>query len=619
MPAGFQFPYSDVEMWLPLRPTDYPLRPEVIARTARGVSVAEVQSAMNIVAAQLERENPRERANLKIMVSRWRDNIGKSDESTLIFVLSAVGLVLLIACADVAGLLLSRAVKRQREIAIRASLGAGFWRVLRQLAADSLVLAAAGSAFGIAVAGTTLRILTRQITALPIAMPHVDRIAINGRVLLFNIAVCLALASIVSIAPVLLAARTDVQSLLRGGVAGGNPRGPSRLFALLIACEAAFAFLLLAGSGLMVRSLIRLQQADHGINPDHVLTLRVPIGTRSQPRPGKYDTRARQAAYYHEMLGRLRQVPGVAAVAVVNNLPLSSVRTSIFLKGPDGQPFNNSTRTISAQYFTAMGIPLIAGRPFTDADDAQAPPVAIINQTLARVLFPGRDPLGQPLPGVDETDHPAHIVGIARDTPQMSYERPPEGEVYIPYEQLIFGAFMSTIVVRTPADPLSLAADFRKEIRAVDGDQPIVRIATMNEVIAESIWRPRFSAWIFSILGALALVLTSAGVYGVVSYTTAMRVREVGIRVALGATPGAVMAAVFQSVMIPLTAGLAVSLAAALALSRLLAGLLYQIGPTDPVAYTGAAVLLLATGAMASARPAWKASSGDPMVALRSE
>jgi putative ABC transport system permease protein len=327
----------------------------------------------------------------------------------------------------------------------------------------------------------------------------------------------------------------------------------------------------------------------------------------------------RQAAYYHDLLERLHRVPGVAAVAVVNNPPLSSVNTSIFLKGPDGEPFNNSTRTVSAQYFTAMGIPLIAGRTFTDADDAQAPPVAIINQSLARVLFPGRDPLGQPLPSADDAKNPARIIGVVHDTPQMSYEQPPKGEIYIPYQQLIFGAFMSTVVVRTTSDPLSVAVALRKEIWAVDPNQPIVRIATMNDVIAESIWRPRFSAWIFSILGGLALVLTSVGVYGVVSYTTTLRAREVGIRVALGATPGDVMASVLRGVMIPLATGLAVSFAAALAFARLMAGLLYQVGALDPIAYTGAAVLLLAIGAVASARPAWKAATGDPLEALRAE
>jgi putative ABC transport system permease protein len=201
----------------------------------------------------------------------------------------------------------------------------------------------------------------------------------------------------------------------------------------------------------------------------------------------------------------------------------------------------------------------------------------------------------------------------------MSYEQAPKGEVYMPYQQLIFGAFMSTVVVRTAGDPLSVSAALRQEIWAVDPNQPIVRIATMNDVIAEAIWRPRFSAWIFSILGALALVLTSAGVYGVVSYTTALRAREVGIRVALGATPGDVMASVLRGVMIPLACGLAVSFAAALGFSRLLAGLLYQIGANDPVAYSGAAVLLLAIGGVASARPAWRAARRDPLEALRSE
>jgi len=590
----------------------------VVARTRAGVSLAQVQSAMRIVAAQLQRENA-ERAGLQITVSQWRDNIGEKYESTLVFVLAAVGLVLLIACSDVGSLLLSRAVERQREIAIRASLGAGFWHVLRQLLAEGLVLAVLGSAAGIAVARAAIEILSKEIAAMPIVLPHLQRVAVNGRVLLFNMGLCLAVACFVSIAPVLLAAKSDLQAVLRGGVEGGGPKGPARICALLIACETGFAFVLLVGSGLMVRSLIRLEQSDHGLKPDHVLTLRVPLGTRFQPRPNKYDTKPRQMAYYHDVLERLKRVPGISAVAVVNNPPLTAVNTTIFVQGADGQPVNTPTRTISAQYFSAIGIPLLAGRAFTEGDDADAPRVAIVNQSLARVLFPGRDAIGQILPTTDETRNRPRIVGVVKDTPQMSYERPPQGEVYLPYQQTIFAVFMSTVVVRTAGDPLALAAALRKEIWAVDANQPIANIATMNEVIADSIWRPRFSAWIFSVLGGLALVLTSAGIYGVVAYTTSQRVREVGIRMALGATPRSVVGVILRGAMMPLAAGLAVSIVAALALSRLLASLLYGIGSSDPVTYLGAGAVLMVVGAVASARPAWRAAKGDPVRALRME
>jgi putative ABC transport system permease protein len=619
MPLEFEFPNSAAEMWIPLRLTAASTNlVEVVARTKQGITVPQAQGAMEIVARQWEREDPRRRAGLRILVSPWRDVLAHEYELTLVFILVAVGLVLLIACADVGSLLLSRAVQRQRELAIRASLGAGFWRVLRQLLAESLVLAALGSAAGIALAYYGLQFLTRQISALPIVLPHIQRVAVNERVLLFNTFLCLLLACMFSIAPVFLASKTDLQAVLRGGQSAGGPRSSTRLFSILIASEAAFAFLLLVGSGLMIHSLIRLQQADHGFHPDHVLTMRVPIGSRTQTRPsGKYDTKQRQMAYYRELVERLQRIPGIKAIAMVNNLPLSGINTAIVFRGPDGAT-TMASRTISPQYFSVMGIPLIAGRTFSEADQASSKPVAILNDYLAHQMFPDRDAVGQTLPP-EGSGPPATVVGVVRNASQMSYEQPAKGEIYLPYQQVMFGVFMSTIVVRTSGDPLSLAAALRKEVWAVDPNQPIVKVETMDDVIADSIWRPRFSAWVFSVLGGLALLLTCAGIYSVVAYTTNLRAREIGIRMALGATPQKVVAVILRGAMIPLASGLAVSLVAALLLSRLLASLLYEIDSNDPVTFVSAGALLLAIGAVASARPAWRAATADPLKALRIE
>jgi putative ABC transport system permease protein len=420
------------------------------------------------------------------------------------------------------------------------------------------------------------------------------------------------------LAPVLLARKADLQSLLRTGP-GGASRSSTRLFAILIGAETAFAFLLLVGSGLMVRSLVRLQQADHGFRADRVLTMRVPIGSFRQARNGmKYDTKPRQMAYYHDILERLERIPGVRAAAITNNLPLSGANTSIFLQTPDGAPLLTSTRTVSSQYFAAMGIPLVAGRTFTDADDGEAPRVAIVNEYLARQLFPGRNPLGLILPAADGPRTTA-IVGVVKDSSQGSIEQPAKGEVCLPYRQTIFGVFLTTFVVRTEGDPLAAAGAMRHEVWAVDANQAIVKVETMDDVIADSIWRPRFSAWMFSVLGGLALLLTSAGVYSVVAYTSSLRAKELGIRMALGATPLRVAALIMRDALIPLAAGLAVSLVSALLLSRLLTSLLYELSNADPVTYAGAALLLLGIGAVASARPAWKAAVGDPLPSLRME
>jgi putative ABC transport system permease protein len=484
-------------------------------------------------------------------------------------------------------------------------------------------LAVLGSITGVAAAHYVLQFLSKQMAALPIALPHIHSVALNERVLIFNTILCLLLACLFSLAPVFLASRTDLQAVMRSGPSGGGPKGSTRLFSLLIASEAAFAFLLLVGSGLMIRSLVRLQQADHGFHPEHVLTMRVPIGTRTRPRPsGKYDTKQRQMAFYHELLDRLQRIPDVKAVAVVNNLPLSGFNTTVSTPhmGPDGRPALVVTRTISPQYFSVMGIPLLAGRTFSEGDQASSPCVAIVNEYFARQLFPNRDPVGQTLPSEGSSStRTCTVVGVVKNASQNSYEQPAKGELYMSYRQLIFGTFLSTIVVRTSGEPQSLASTLRKEVWAVDPNQPILKMETMTDVIADSIWRPRFSAWIFSVLGGLALLLTSAGIYGVVAYTASLRVREVGIRVALGATPRRVVSVIMWDAMLPLAAGLAVSLVVALLLSRLLSSLLYEISNTDPVTYLIAGALLLVIGAVATARPAWRAATGDPLQALRME
>ena len=595
MPRDFAFRYPEAELWMPLRLTPTSPWLQVAARLHAGVSVTQARSALEIVAHQMEHEEPKDHSGLKIVVTPWRDMPDEKYKLTLIFVFAAVGLVILIACADVGSLLLSRAVQRQKEITIRASLGAGLSRIIRQLLSESLVLAVLGSLAGIVVARLLLELLTKQLAALPIVLPHLQRVALNERVLAFNIVLCLLIAVLCSLAPILLAARTDLQAVLRDGQAAVGPRGSSRLFSTLIALEVGFAFLLLVGSGLMIRSLVRLQQEDRGFHPEHVLTLRVPVGTLTQQRPtGKYDTRPRQMAYYREILERVKTVPGIKAAAIVNNLPLSGINTSLNydLRGPNGQSQPTSARTISPQYFAAMGIPLIAGRAFADSDQTGAPGVAIINEYLARQLFPNRNPLGEKLMAGSNAPGPT-IVGVVKDSPQMSYELPAQGEVYIPYQQFIFATFMSTIVVRTEGEPTALAAALRKEVWAVDPNQPVVKVETMEQVIANSIWRPRFSAWIFSVLSGLSVLLTAFGVYGVVAYTSTLRAREVGIRVALGATANDVLAVILRGAMVPLMVGLGLSVVTTLLLSRLLTNLLYGVSSSDLLTYLSAGTLLL--------------------------
>lgn len=360
----------------------------------------------------------------------------------------------------------------------------------------------------------------------------------------------------------------------------------------------------------MLHSLVRLQQADRGFRPEHVLTLRVPVDGK-----GKYETKAQQMAYYRDILDRLQRIPVVTAAAFVNNLPLSGATTTLsFQKGGTMV----EARTVSSQYFTAMGIPLVEGRFFTDAEEGK-PPGVIVNQSFARQEFPGRDAIGQHLDGDKGPGTGPEIIGVVKDSSMAKYDDPVKPEEYVSYQQVLFGTFLSTFVIRTSGDPLNLAETLRQEVWAVDPDQPVVKVETMQDVVADSIWRPRVSAWMFSVLGALALVLTCAGVYSVIAYTATLRARELGIRVALGATPAHVIGLILSNALQPLAIGLGAGLIASLFLSRMLIGLLYETAPADPIAYFGASAVLLFVGAAASIWPAITASAADPVETLRSE
>lgn len=621
MPPDFEFHFSDAELWTPLRWGPSTPWVQVAARLQDQVPISQAERALEILARQIEQEKPKDYSGLKITVKPWQESLDSKYKSTVAFVLVSAALIMLIVCANAGSLLLSRAIQRQKEICIRASLGAGRWRIVRQLTCESLVLAFLGCVLGIGVALVTIEVLTKQLASLPIVLPHLQRIHLDGRVLSFSLLLSLATTILCSLAPVLMAVRSDLQSPLRGGPTAAAPRGTSRMFSTLIALEAGFAFLLLAGAGLMIRSLNHLQQVDYGFRPDHVLTLRIPVGTLTQPRPtGKYDTRPRQMAYYREILERVRTVPGVKASAIVNNLPLSGITSSLSLKLPslDGKSEPTSARTISPQYFAAMGIPLIAGRDFTDGDQGGARAVSIINEYLARRLFPNGNAIGERLP--NESGEPgATIVGVVKDAVQSNYESPAAPEIYIPYQQFMFATFMSTLVVRTESDPVLFASTLRDKVWEIDRDQPIVRVETMNEVLSNSIWRPRFSAWIFSVLGVVSLLLAGAGIYAIVANMSAMREHELGVRAALGATSWNILSEVLLGGLAPLALGLGLSAIVALALSRYLTSLLYGVSGGDPLTYFGAAALLFGIGVTASAPPARQAAKRDPLRTLRAE
>ena len=618
MPPEFEFPVANVDLWVPLRLTaESGPFPGVIARLADGVTIGEVQSALGVVTDQLRELDPKRNADLNVVATQWRQELEPQYERTMVLILGAVAFVLLIACANVAGLLLGRAVKREREIAVRAALGAGLWRVARGLMAESLALAVLGSAGGVLMAHLVLRWAAAQLAVLPITVPHLQHVELNPRALLASVASCLLVAGLCSLAPILFAYRTDTQGVLRSGHRSGS-KGSGSLFSFLIASQAAFAFLLLVGSGLMVQSVIRLQQADKGFRTEQVLTLRVPVGSMNGGPPSDKVTPEQIRAHYQELVERIEALPGVREAAITSNLPLSGIRMTIADRGPDGKRVGYSLRSVSRNYFSVMGIRLRAGRLFTEADGPDVATVGIVNEHMARQLYPDRDPIGQLLNPANPKN-PVRIVGVAENSWQGHYDRELEAEAYMPYRQLMRWSFASTIVVRTVNEPLTLAETLRKEVWAADPDQPILKVETMDTVVANSIWRPRFSAWLFSILGALALLLAALGVYAIVSYTSSMRLREVGIRIAVGATPGNVVGLILRDATTPLAVGLVAGGAAAFFLSDFIATLLFETQGSDPVAYAGAAAILLGVGVLAGIRPALSAAAAKPLTVLGAE
>jgi putative ABC transport system permease protein len=368
----------------------------------------------------------------------------------------------------------------------------------------------------------------------------------------------------------------------------------------------------------MVHSVMRLQDSDKGFRPDDVLTLSVPVGTMRGPRPEGRETQQQITAYYERLLEQVERTSGQGSAALVSNLPLSGINMTLLFPAADGREIGFSATSVSAKYFEVMRIPLLSGRLFTDADREGAAPVAIVNERLAADLFPGQNAVGQYLP-TNREDRATRIVGVVKSSWQSKYDKPIDGEVYFPYGQWMRFAFATTIVIRTDPDSQSPVDALRRAVWAVDPTQPIPRIEAMEAIISDAIWRPRFSAWTFSLLGLTALLLSGLGTYAVVSYTSTLRMREVGIRMSVGATAKDVIFLVVGDAMRPLAVGLTLGGLAALALAGSLSSVLYETRGWEPAAYIGAAALMLIASSVASLRPALRAASSTPISVLRAE
>lgn len=624
MPARFQFPSKDDEAWVPIAftPQETASRNrhylEVVARLKPGVTLAQAQTEMSTIATRLQQQYPKSNADLGAAVTSLHEYMVGDIKPALLILLGAVGLVLLIACANVANLLLARAAVRQKEIAVRVALGAKRGRLIRQFLTESVLLSTLGGIVGLVIAYVGLILLK---TFIPENISQAREIWIDYKVLGFTLLVSVATGLIFGLAPAMQAVRfNQAETLKEGGRDAATGSHGKRLRSLLVMAEVAISLVLLIGAGLLINSFLRLRNVDPGFRADNLLTMNIVL-----PEP-KYEELERRSAFYTDLIQRVQSLAGVRSAAVTTNLPLYRQGNSISI-GIEGRPAPPPeqkwiivTRIISPGYFDTMGIPLLKGRPLTDQDTSTSPNVVVISETMARRFWPGEDPIGKRISAgrVEKPEDWIQVVGIVKDVRQFELNADPKPQMYLSYRQADFFA-PRDLVVKTDVDPASLAATVRKAVWEVDKDQPVSNIRTMEEILADSIARQRFSMLLLAIFAGVALVLAGVGIYGVMSYSVAQRTHEIGIRMALGAQTGAVLKLAVGYGMKLVVIGIVIGLIAAFALTRVMATLLFGVTATDPTTFTLISLLLVAVAALASYIPARRATKVNPIIALRYE
>ncbi len=630
MPAGLAFPPAGagpVQLWTVLKDEAPPRRGPYflhgLARLAPGVTLGQAEAELAVLGRTLERDNPLTNAGASFAAAPLAEHLVGGVRPALLVLLGAVGFVLLIAAANVANLLLVRAAGREREMALRAALGAGRGRIVRQLLTESVLLAAAGAGVGLLLAWWGVELLPRLA---PDALPRLDAVALDGRVLAFTALLTAATGLLFGLAPALQGSRRDLHGGLKEGSRGSEGRGRLRLRRLVVASEVAAALVLLVGAGLLLASYWRLQGTSAGIRPAGVWTTQVELPT------ARYGEDRQVVAFYRELLARIEALPGVRSAGIGISLPphLLTITDGFTPEGhavPPGQSAPLAVLDfVSPGYFQTLGVPLLAGRPFGPADREGAPTVVLVNQTLARRYFP-QGAVGRRLK-IGGPERPENswmeIVGVVADVKYGGLAAPAEPAYYLPAAQAAWQGMHLVVRSDDGADgrdsaAAGLAANVRQTIRALDRDLPVAAVRPLGGLVSESIAAPRLRTQLIGAFGALALVLAAIGIYGVLAYTVAQRTREVGIRMALGAGRGGVTRLVLSEILGVVLGGLAVGLAAAFALTRLLRGLLFEVAPTDPRIFVGVPLLLAVCALLAAYLPARRAAAVEPVVALRSE
>ena len=627
MPEGFDFFVKEnsnikknPEFWLPIAFTQNSRvrggrSLSAIGALKPGVTIEQARAEMNALGARLEQQYPDFNKGWGVNLVPLHTQFSGDLKPALMILLIAVGFVLLIACANVANLLMARSVARQKEFAIRTALGAGRLRLLRQLLTESVLLALAGCAIGLLVARWGMDAL---LAISPRDLLSFTSVTIDKRVLGFALALSVLTSLIFGLLPALEASRPNTNESLKEGGRGTTGGRAHRVLNWFVVAQVALSLMLLIGSGLMIKSLMRLQAVDPGFDPNNLQTVSVTLPRAKNREP------PRRIEFFQQLLARVRQLPGVRAASAASAPPFMGLgaATGFDIEGqpvlPSAQKATTEVRVVDQDYFKTMGIPLLKGRTFTDREETQESRVVIISDGLARQYFPNESPLGKRITiSMKEQNDPCEIIGVVGDVKMKGLDIATRPMVYWPHAELPY--LRMTLLVRTNGSTAGIAGSLEREVRALDKDQPISDVRTMNEWLADSIARARFATFLLGIFAIVALVLASLGIYGVMAYSVTQRTNEIGIRMALGATRGDVVLLVLKRGLLLAVSGVAIGLIGSVGLTRLLAGLLFGVSVTDPAIFGLVPILLFAIALLAVYLPARRATRVDPLVALRYE
>lgn len=625
LPPSFQFAPRPADVWAPYQPSEMQLTrrfmhgTNVIGRLKPGVDIKQAEAELSVIAQRIEQEHNQSHAGTGIKLVPLQEEVVGDVKPILLVLLGAVGFVLLISCANVASLLLTRSLSRQKEVAIRAALGASRWRVVRQMLTESVLLSLVGGVAGLLIAYWAVDALVAALPESQLnALPFLKSLSIDTRILGFSFGLSLLTGILFGLAPAMQSSRLQLNEVLKEGGRSTGGRAKQRLRSAFVMTEIALAVVLLVGAGLMLKSLLRLLQTNVGFNSQNLLTMSLALP------PSKYSEASARLNFHQQLKERVQSLPGVTGTGTVNILPLQGGNTTRFLvEGdpipPPGQEIEANIRLVDETYFLTLGIPLIAGRTFDERDNSDAPGVVIIGKTVADRVFGGRDPIGRRINYANIQGPSDLIVGVVGDVKITGLDEAIKPVLYYPYRQ--GPSMMTNLVVRTSADPASLASAIRNETRLLEPDAALFSVRVMDELINDSAaaFMRRFPALLIGTFAGMALLLASIGIYGVVSYSVSQQTHYIGVRMALGAQTSDILKMVLKQGFVVSLLGIGIGVLAAFGLTRFLESVLFEVRASDPGTFVFVVATLFVITLLASYIPARRATKVDPLLALRYE